>query len=311
MHILFVSSGNSGSVRPVVKSQGESLENKKLRISYFLIEGKGLLGYLKNVYRLRQVIKSNHFDVIHAHYSLTAFVASLSGCKPILVSLMGSDLEINKLFTLITRLMAKYWWSCTIVKSDEMAKKLKTDNVQVLPNGVEMANFTPLDKKECRLQLEWSNDEYHLLFAANPDRPVKNYELFNDALSRLKKKGFLIHAHVLKSVEHDQIPVHMNAADVVCLSSLREGSPNVVKEAMSCNRPVVSTDVGDVKWIFNNMEGHFISSMNAGDYAQNIEYALKFNAKFGQTSGRKRILDLGLDAGSFKNRMVELYNNIR
>jgi len=311
MHVLFISSGTSGCVRPVVKSQGEMLRNKGLDISYFLIKGNGVFGYVKNIFRLRRVIKRNQFDIIHAHYSLTAFVATLSRSKPLIVSLMGSDLEINRFFTFITRLLAKYWWSCTIVKSDKMAKKLKAKNVHILPNGVDMEQFKPLNVSKCRKQLGWVKGEYHALFAANPKRPVKNYQLFTDAVSELRKNGYRIQTHVLDNVSHDKIPIYMNAADVVCLSSFREGSPNVVKEAMSCNRPVVSTDVGDVTWLFGGEDGYFTSGLDIVEYALNLESALKFSKKYQQTVGRNRIQNLGLNADSFNNKIIELYKTVR
>lgn len=90
--ILFVSSGNilKFGISPIVKNQGNSLGKIGLDISYFGIKGKGLHNYLANIGQLRSFIKSNHFDVIHAHYSLSGIIATLTLTRiPIVVSLMG------------------------------------------------------------------------------------------------------------------------------------------------------------------------------------------------------------------------------
>jgi teichuronic acid biosynthesis glycosyltransferase TuaC len=48
MKVLIVCSGNSGNINPFIKDQGEALEKQGIIISYFLIKGKGVNGYLKN-----------------------------------------------------------------------------------------------------------------------------------------------------------------------------------------------------------------------------------------------------------------------
>jgi len=102
----------------------------------------------------------------------------------------------------------------------------------------------------------------------------------------------------------------MNAADVVVLTSLYEGSPNVIKEAMACSRPIVATDVGDIKWLFDNEPGHYISSFSPIDMAKKIEFALEFSEKKRRTNGKERIIKLGLDSKSIANRIIDVYKNV-
>ena len=79
MRILFVGSGNTQfGISPVTKNQGNSLKDKGFDISYYKIIGKGISGYLRNVIKLHRYVKKTNYDIIHVHYSLSAFVVSLS-----------------------------------------------------------------------------------------------------------------------------------------------------------------------------------------------------------------------------------------
>ena len=99
MKILFVSSGNSqNGISPIIKNQGESIVKAGIELEYFLIKGKGIKGYFKSIFTLRKHLKNNTYDIVHVHYSLSAIVASLAGAKPLIVSLMGSDVKSNSWF---------------------------------------------------------------------------------------------------------------------------------------------------------------------------------------------------------------------
>jgi len=86
----------------------------------------------------------------------------------------------------------------------------------------------------------------------------------------LLESHYEIVLHILKDVPYEDIPVYMNASDVLILSSFHEGSPNVVKEAMACNCPIVATNVGDVKWVLGNTEGCYISSFDPINYSEKL-----------------------------------------
>lgn len=99
----------------------------------------------------------------------------------------------------------------------------------------------------------------------------------------------------------------MNAADVLLLTSRYEGSPNVIKEAMACNCPIVATDVGDIRWIIGDTEGCYLTSFDPGDVASKLQLALKFGRR---TRGRERLIELGLDSVSVAKRIVQLYQDV-
>lgn len=96
MKVLFVFSGNSKHfpISPFTKAQAEALIEKKIEISYFPLIGKGLKHYWKNIFSLRKHLKQNEYDLIHAHYTLSGWVAVFSTGKiPIVLSLMGDDAQ--------------------------------------------------------------------------------------------------------------------------------------------------------------------------------------------------------------------------
>jgi teichuronic acid biosynthesis glycosyltransferase TuaC len=309
MKVLFVSSGNSKTgISPIVQRQGLSLTGNGIDIHFFTIRGKELKGYLGNLKQLRAVIRQVQPDIVHAHYSMSAYLATLAGASPLVVSLMGSEVTSAKGAIWLLQLMSRLRWRHVIVKTEEMSNRLGMAGCSIIPNGVDTAIFSPMEKARCREQLNWSANGKHILFAANPSRHEKNYILAMQAVELVQEAK--IEIHVLKDVPPAEIPLWMNAADVILLTSLREGSPNVVKEAMACNRPVVATDVGDISWLFGKELGHFLTGLNVEDVAEKIKVALEYSLTIGSTDGRSRIIDLGLDAPSVAQKIMGIYEEI-
>jgi teichuronic acid biosynthesis glycosyltransferase TuaC len=304
MKVLFVGSGNkSGGVGIIVQNQGQSIINQSVEVDFFPIIGKGIFGYLKNVFLLRKYLKGKKYDVVHAHYSLSAFVATLAGCKPLIVSLMGSDTYLNSTFRIIIRFFALFFWNTIIVKSEKMKESLHLKNAKIIPNGVDTSRFKPIDQKIAREKLNYKGKDKLIVFIADPSRYEKNYtlalqavELLNDSCAELLP---------VYNVPNNEISYYMNAADVLLLTSRWEGSVNVVKEAMACNLPVVSTDVGDVRQNTNGLEGYYLSDHIASELADNLKKALLLDK--GQIKGRERLIALGLDSETVANEMIQLY----
>ena len=306
MRVLFISSGNSGEgISSIVKRQGQSLQKEGIDLYFFNIKGKGLLGYLGNRKRLALNIKQIHPDIMHAHYSKSAFLATLVKDCPLIVSLMGSDLNSSLVSKFLIRFLSKYAWNITIVKSEAMQIELKNSNSFVIPNGIDTKFFFPIPKEKCRDFLKWDFNKKYILFASNPNRKVKNFKLAQEAFMIMQNSH--VELRTLSNVDPNYVPVYLNASDVILLTSLWEGSPNVIKEAMACNRPVVATDVGDIKWLFGDEQGYFLTSFEPKDIALKLESAVDFVSNFGYTMGRQRIIKLGLTAENIACKLIELY----
>jgi teichuronic acid biosynthesis glycosyltransferase TuaC len=307
--ILFIYSGNSESgISPVIRNQAESLRKAGVEIDLFPLRGKGSFGYLKNVYPLKKKLNSNKYDVIHAHYSFSGFAASFAGAKPLIVSLMGSDIHLNKIYLEIIKTFQRLFKWKIIVKAANMNPLSRIRNVEVIPNGVDLNLFKPIDRIKCLNKLNWENTSSHILFAGDPGRPEKNFTLLKEGLTLINH--IKLNLHLLGTVPNEDMPLWYNAADLVVLTSLWEGSPNVIKEAMACNCPIVATNVGDIAWLLGNEPGHFIAAFHPVDVAEKLKMALKFSRERGRTNGRNRITSLGLDSVSVASRIIEVYKSL-
>ena len=310
MKILFIASGNHGAVSPVVGNQAEALKTEGVEIEWYLLKGKGFRGYLRNVMPLRKYMKAHQYDAIHAHYSLSAFAASLAGAKPLVVSLMGSDVKAAGWYKFVIRLFAwLFRWKAIIVKSNDMYRSLGIKRAIIIPNGVNMNRFHPMDKMECQKRLGWDPTKKHILFPANSSRPEKDYPLAEAAVEKVRELGSErireLELHAFENTPNEETPYWYNAADVVLMTSKWEGSPNAIKEAMACDRPIVATNVGDIAERTSGVEGCYVAqSREPQELASLIEKALAFT----QTKGREKIIADGLDAREINQRLIESYS---
>jgi len=304
MKILFVSRNKTNNqISPIVKNQGKSLEASGEDLTYFIVEGTGIKGYIKSSLRLKKHLKANYYDIIHAHYSLSGFMTSLAGAKPLIVSLMGSDVKSKSYYRFIIKFFGTFFWSKTIVKSEDMKKALGTAKVSVIPNGVNFEKFKPIAKEIALLKTKWDTSKKHVLFAANPNRTEKNFKLAKEAFELLDRPDTEL--HYLKNVPNDKMIYYYNSSDVVLLSSLWEGSPNVIKEAMACNIPIVVTDVGDVKQVIGETDGCHICTFETDDVAGKLEKALAFSSR---TCGRMNIQNL--DSREIAKQIILIYKSL-
>ena len=305
MKILFVYRGYGKDLsNSVIDFQRKSLADSGLDISNFVIENGGLKNYLLAIIRLRSFVRKNNIDLIHAHYGFSGFVSGLAFTfKPIICAMMGSDiLQNNFLLKRLIQIFNKYLWQVVIVKSLEMQKHIKGS--LVIPNGVDFANFRPIDISDAQNKVDFKPADKNIIFVAqNPKSYIKNLELAKKSIEFLKNKK--IKLHILSNISFEKLPYYYNAADLILLTSLSEGSPNVIKEAMACNCPIVATDVGDIDLVTKGTTGCYIAPFNPENVAEKIKLALSNDER---TNGRKNIkhLDSLIIADKLKMLYIQL-----
>jgi teichuronic acid biosynthesis glycosyltransferase TuaC len=321
LKVAFVRAGSEQrlDLRPYIRAQSDSLEQIGVGITNFYVEGGNALRYLGAVAPLRRFVRKHRFDLIHAHYGYCGLVSLFARTEePLIVSFMGTDLygglNAKGKISLQGRLnvrMAKFLAERSaglIVKSERMVPFVPAmcrDKTVVIPNGVNLKIVGPQEQAEAREALSLIENEPMVLFLGDQEDPRKNYRLFLEACRLLRHKD--VHVAAPYPVTHEEVVLYLNAADVMVVTSTHEGSPNIVKEAMACNLPVVSVDVGDVAERLRNVRPSRVCAYDAAQLAGAVDDVLAGRER---SNGRQVLLDEGLDTESIAQKIREFYERI-
>jgi glycosyltransferase involved in cell wall biosynthesis len=283
-----------------IKSQVDSLRTAGLEVEVIHPGPKPLLlRYLWTIAQVRQKARTRRFDLVHGHYGQWCLFARLQWSIPVVASFLGDDLlgtplgdgrysRLHALNARISRWLCKHV-DAVIVKSPEMRRASGYEPAFVIPNGVDFDLFRPIPRTEARERLGWNQERYYILFGNDPGIPRKGFKLAQAAVEFLRIKGIPVELIIANGLPQTDLVQYINACNALILSSLSEGSPNIVKEAMACNIPVVATDVGDVAEIIGQTSGCTVCSHVPRDLAAGIESALQW---VGPTTGRTDISHL-------------------
>lgn len=305
-----------------IKRQIDSLVERGLRCDVLFIRGyRSQLAYPLAALRLAvwSLRRSRRrYRLVHAHSGEAALAAAFYRRSPLLVSYMGDDLlgtpRADGVVPLIGRIRRSIFRQQsrlsdhTITKSSEMEmalpRSVRARNT-VLPNGVDVELFRPEDQTVARRELGWNVEERIVLFAADPTIPGKRYWLAEATVERARSLLPNVRLQVAHRVSPDRVPVLMNAADCLLLTSLTEGSPNVVKEALMCNLPVVATPAGDVAELLDAVAPSYVCE--ASDVALS-EALVDILREPRRSNGRQ--LSKRLDAGAIASSLLAVYKDV-
>jgi teichuronic acid biosynthesis glycosyltransferase TuaC len=283
MKALFIIPGTgAGSSMIFARRLSSALANRGMEIVTFHMK-TGIRQYWGELPKLRNLIGSFNPDVVVAHFgSLTGFTAALLARRRAVVIFRGSDLNpwsgpwlhvwISHVLSHIAALTANR----IVCVSKELRNRLwwRRGCVDILPSGVDHELFLPMDFTSARTELGWDREDKVVLFnASNPvkrlDRALAATSLAEELLGRTVRLEILTGA-----TEPDKIPLLMNAANCLLLVSDYEGSPTVVQEAMACQLPVVSIEVGDVREMLADVSPSWIVRPNTEEIGRALAECL-------------------------------------
>jgi glycosyltransferase involved in cell wall biosynthesis len=297
---------------PFIVRQVNLLRNAGVDIDLFFFRGaRNPINYLRAWFRVRQKLRTGSYDVIHAQWGQSALTA-LPTQLPLVVTFRGGEGEgivgDNGKYTmsgyvlrLMSQLVARRAEELVIV-SAHMREYLPARAVHVIPSGLDFSQFSLIPSDEARRRLRLPHSKRLVLFVGNPAEARKRYSLAREVVSRLDKN---LDAELVLAwqIPHDMVHVYMNACDALLFVSMYEGSPNVIKEALACNLPIVSVPVGDVSERLNGVDGCIVcKSEESGALATALETILRRGQR-----NQTRHTVTELDGCTLAQQMIEVY----
>jgi teichuronic acid biosynthesis glycosyltransferase TuaC len=227
------------------------------------------------------------FDVFHAHFGLTAWPAlAVRGARRA-VTLHGTDVRHPRSWQITRAALGRM--DLVAAASEELAALVRErrpgTEVAILPAGVDLERFEPLDRAQARARLGLDPGARLVLLPADPSRPEKRADRAREAAQRADAQLL-----TLGHVEPDEVPTWVNAADAVLVPSDREGFGLAVLEALACDVPVLATPVGVHREALDGIAGTLCAPFDADAWAAAIGSAPA------RVQGRDRAARWGADA---------------
>jgi hypothetical protein len=297
-----------------VKEQIEGLNKyyPELKNKVWFINGfKSKFNYILSCIQINWHLLFNNYDIIHVHFGLSGLFLLVNPFikTPVVTMLHGSDIRTDsssKLFTIISKLVVNR--SNHVFYLNGRIQEILKDHVnklEYLPCGINTNIF------ECR-RVENKTDIVKIAFPASKQRLEKNYKFFSRIIDVLQQK-YQIKIEVIEIHGKSRIEVCdiLNSVDILVMTSISEGSPQIIKEAMCCNTPIVSSNVGDVSIMLKDLRNCYVINEFAEElFCKAIHDILKITSDKRFSNGRLRIFELGLDEESTSKKIYNAYNTL-
>jgi glycosyltransferase involved in cell wall biosynthesis len=322
MRILFVSPGElTGSHLPFVRREAHALRNAGHQVDVFGFDNSRYAPahLVDQVLRLKAEIRRLRPDVVHAQFgkvNALAAACAAAGLAPLAITFRGTDINRNTRYSglrsalgVAASQVAAFFAGGIVCVSGEIRDKVWARRLRrslVLPTGVDLKAFVPGDRAAARARLGLGQDERIVLFNSGRNPAVKDPELAAEAVEDARRRVDNLRLVVLDgSAPPEEIPHYMNAADCLLVTSKTEGSPTVVQEAMACNLPVVSVDVGDVRERLAGVSGCAVVARCPLALGAALAGVLRAPRR---SDGREHAAELGVDA--ITARLAGFYRDI-
>ncbi len=300
---------------PWLVEQVEYVKNNGIDVTVFKIPNQHLIKRLKAIFNLQLLIRNGKFSLIHCHWGYNT-VFAYSSKTPIITTFHGSDIQGHvkgngtitlkgKLMMLVSRISASLS-SVNIFVSSRLTKNIPKKVLNrsfIIPMGYNSNLFKPSSKSKARFQLGLDQNVKYMLFAGNYSKSVKGFPLAIKVINSLDESYELIK---LDYASHKEMVNYMNASDVLLMTSYQEGAPVIIKEALACNLPVISTDVGDVKEVIKYIPDSYV--IKRRDPIK-IATLIKRSIEMGSTNVGSKIMRK-YTAKRMNNRVLGIYLDI-
>jgi glycosyltransferase involved in cell wall biosynthesis len=249
-----------------VADQVESLRRiDGVEVEVFQFEPGGT-SFVSAARELRRKHGRDRFDVVHAHHGLGGWAArALGGGAPLVVTFHGTDLE-HRIVGRMSRALARVATLPATVSTNLARRRLagagSSQRVAVLPVGIDLDRFRPIARAEARAQLDLEPAGRYLLFPSDPARPEKRHDRAS-ALAREVGAELLAYGRV----DPERVPLYINAASAVLVTSEREGFGLAALEALACDVPVLATNVGIAPLALSGIEGSLCAPFDIAAWA--------------------------------------------
>jgi teichuronic acid biosynthesis glycosyltransferase TuaC len=290
---------------PQIRDQLEALKSRGVRVDVLYINRyQGAGSYAQAGLKIiAESIIAKQYDLLHAFYGHCGFLARLQIRYPVIVTFLGSDILHPRDGT-IGKLAARYA-DGVIVQSEEMKRVAKRADAVIIPFGINTDLFTATPKAEARYALGLPPEKKLVLFPWNPARQVKRYDLIEVACEIVRQRWGDVELISIYDKSHEIVAKYMSACDAMVLASDHEGSPMALREAMACNLPIVSVDVGDVRQIIEKTEGCYLCRRDPSDIAEKLDLVFVGDKR---TDGVQIVKQL--DAAWGAEQVMNLYDRV-
>lgn len=266
--------------------------------------------YARGVFRLRRRLRAG-YDVVHAHYGLVGAVAVTQAIVPVVTTFHGSDVNIDwqrRVSALAARRSATGIFVSAALR-ERMGVHARS--ARVIPCGVDLELFRPMQRAAARARIGIADDRLVVVFPGSPTNPAKDYPLFQAALAELPAaQRARVEVRAITGLEREEVPLLLAAADLLLLTSAREGSPMVVKEALACDVPVVAVRVGDVAELLEGVAGCRVAAERSAPAIAAAAAEVLAERPERDDSRRRLLLERGLDADAIARRVLDVYEDV-
>lgn len=316
MRVLYVIPGSGLNNEQIFsRRQASALREAGIEVEILNIGvWRGVRPWLPELRRLRAAVRLFKPDLVHAQFgTMTGLTALVAAPARLIVTFRGSDVLAPPPWsarTVAARLASHSVapFALEIVCVSECVRRALRwpfGYQHVIPSGVDLRVFAPIDYIAARRRLGWCAADVVVLAYVGQNPDGKGLPLTEEAVRRASALLPGLRLEVLTGqIPPDQMPVVLSAADCLLVASRSEGSPDIVKEALACTLPVVSVRAGDIPEMLNGLPGCSLCDRTAEALADGLVEALRRGSRC--EAGRERMATMYSPDVSTR-RLIEVY----